>query len=101
MFGAQKAALAQALLAHEQAVHDMQAARGNVRVQREAFLARPKNLFYPFTAGILVAASQFKNVPKGLNRLPLMNIAHSAIGAYGLVTRVMSLQRQNQAEEQA
>ena len=101
MFGFQKASLTQARADYERALSNRQLARADLKTQRTAFLARPANLLFPFTAGMLVAVSQVRNVPKGLGRLPFMNIAKSAIGAYALLTRLKTIQQLDAASDTA
>ena len=56
---------------------------------KSAFLSKPSNLLYPFTAGVLVCASQLKNDPTGIQKIPFMNLAKVAIGVYALSRRVV------------
>ncbi|MDB3936383.1 hypothetical protein N9383_06665 [Granulosicoccus sp.] len=91
MLGLQKSRLDDAVLEHERARGRVRAARTEFRQQRAAFLSKPANLLFPFAAGILVTAGQIRNVPKGVNRLPFMNIAKAGVGVYALVIRLKNL----------
>ena len=91
VLGLQKSRLEDAVLAHERARAEMRSARTEFRRQRVAFLAKPANLLFPFAGGILLTAGQIKNVPKGINRLPFLNIAKAGVGVYALVVRLQNL----------
>ncbi len=88
MFNLQKQQLAEASLMHRAAIQRKNAARQKIVQKRQQFLSEPLNLLYPYSAGILVCASQLKNEATGLKRIPFMNIAKAGIGIWTLIYRI-------------
>jgi len=97
MFSRQKNRLKQAVLAHRLALKTRDDAREKVRRQRHEFLGEPLNLLYPFSAGILVCASQLKNDATGLQRIPFLNLAKIAIGVWATVERIRKVRKIQEA----
>lgn len=93
VFSQQKKRLAEASLSHNAALKRKKVARQKVGQQRQQFLGEPLNLLYPYSAGILICASQLKNDATGLKRIPFMNIAKAGIGLWTLISRIQRINK--------
>jgi len=99
MFSKQKYRLQLAADDHQRAVQRKRAARLGYRLHRDSFLSRPYNLLFPFVAGVLVCASQLRNAPKGINRVPFMNLAKTGVGLYALISRLGNVRKSPEQPE--
>ncbi|MFK7857435.1 MAG: hypothetical protein AB8B64_01360 [Granulosicoccus sp.] len=92
MFSAQKKLLAEAEYEHKIALENKAIVKQQFRDYRHRFLGEPLNLLYPFAAGALVCASQLKNEANGIQRIPFMNLAKMAVGAWAIIERIRKVQ---------
>lgn len=85
---------------HQAALQRKKEARLRLAQKRQRFLGEPLNLLYPYSAGILICASQLKNEASGIGRIPFMNIVKTGIGLWTLINRVRGISQRRAADDE-
>lgn len=83
---------------HQAALQQKREARQKLAQKRQRFLGDPLNLLYPYSAGILICASQLKNEATGLKRIPFLNIVKTGIGLWTLINRISRFSNKRKAD---